>query len=170
MQYRHLVTLFLTIGGVFSACGTSRTGPAMTPASGTRPSQERAADAIARATCDHEERCGRVGWERDYPNRGGCLNDARQDALRRLNACPQGPNQDEVQECLDAVAQQDCGTKLGRVDGCGSDELCRESETFIDEEEDSSEEPENLNDQEDLFESDEAPDDAPADDADTDRE
>ncbi len=125
MRYR-IITLLVALVAAASAC-EKESKQSMTPASGTVSPKERAADAIAVASCDHAANCGQIGWERDYANRSACLNDARREVENLMQSCIGQPDSDELQECLDAVAEGDClatATHVARVGDCAAPELC----------------------------------------------
>ncbi len=125
MRYRMMTLLGVLLGLTFG-CERERQEPAMTPASRTTSPKERAADAIALASCDHQAACGKIGWEREYATRSQCLNSARREAANRLQSCVGEPDSDELQECLDSVAEEDCGssTRLASPRECQAPELC----------------------------------------------
>lgn len=109
------------------ACGSEREG-AMTPASRTVAPEELAGDRLASALCDHAERCGEIGWEREYPTRGACLNSAGSRASRHLRACSNPLSDTALEGCLDSVASADCGAsssrRLENWTSCQTENLC----------------------------------------------
>ncbi len=127
MRYR-IITLLGALCLLPGACHKETSQDAMTPAAGKRSTRERAMDSLAIAACDHESACGKIGWERDFPTRSECLNLAVRQAQDHLETCQGEPDSDELQECLDSVAEEDCDRSLAalmRVSDCQGPELCR---------------------------------------------
>jgi hypothetical protein len=91
-----------------------------------------AVEAIARARCDREQRCSKIGRGKKYASEPACLHAIAADWSDDLNAyeCPQGVRLPELDSCLAAVRTEDCGKpfdSLARVLACRSSELCKKS-------------------------------------------
>ncbi|HKY40059.1 MAG TPA: DUF6184 family natural product biosynthesis lipoprotein [Polyangiaceae bacterium] len=116
-----------------TASRTVRTSPSefnsyeMTPASGTRP----AADQIARARCDREQKCSNIGADKTYSSMQDCLARIQNDWKDDLNAreCPGGINQHELDECMGQIRAEACGNPfdtLARITECTQGQICIE--------------------------------------------
>jgi hypothetical protein len=133
-------TVLWIVGGVLAvACSKSpeqreaemarseSTPEGMTPTSGMRS----AADQIADARCEREQRCGNIGADETYSSSQDCLARIRNDWRNDLNAreCPGGINQQELDECLAQVRAEECGNPfdtLARVSDCMTAQICIE--------------------------------------------
>jgi len=118
---------------VETASKSARTSPSefnnyeMTPASGTRP----AADQIARARCDREQKCSNIGADKTYSSMQDCLARIQSDWKDDLNAreCPGGINQHELDECMGQIRAEACGNPfdtLARITECTQGQICIE--------------------------------------------
>ncbi|HEV8244482.1 MAG TPA: DUF6184 family natural product biosynthesis lipoprotein, partial [Polyangiaceae bacterium] len=129
MRNSNVVAPLALIVALCAACDRGETKePVMTPASRTVSAAERAADRIAFVTCNHEFNCGRVGPGADYATRNNCQSAVLGFTSQRLRVCSSGPDPDDLQECLKAVAEEDCSlpqARLGRFEQCHTDELCQ---------------------------------------------
>ena len=116
-----------------TASKSTRTSPSefnnyeMTPASGTRP----AADQIARARCDREQKCSNIGADKTYSSMQDCLARIQNDWKDDLNAreCPGGINQHELDECMGQIRAEACGNPfdtLARITECTQGQICIE--------------------------------------------
>jgi hypothetical protein len=130
-----------SLATVVLACAES-TGPQAkgpTPVPGTEPpagvteaqnaADQRVADRLASARCDHEEKCQNVGTGRKYATRDVCQIQLRSDTMGDLNAqkCPHGIDQDAVEHCVSAVQKEPCSVSLNtltRIADCRSGALC----------------------------------------------
>jgi hypothetical protein len=102
-------------------------GGTMTAASGTHS----AAEQIASARCEREQKCGNIGADKTYSSSQDCLARIRADWQDDLNAreCPGGVNVHELNECLDQVRAEACGNpfdKLARMTECTQGQICIE--------------------------------------------
>jgi len=102
-------------------------GETMTAASGTHS----AAEQIASARCEREQKCGNIGADKTYSSSQDCLARIRADWQEDLNAreCPGGVNVHELNECLDQVRAEACGNpfdKLARMTECTQGQICIE--------------------------------------------
>ena len=85
--------------------------------------------AIATARCDREARCNNLGADAKYPSKEACLDRVRADWAKELNAyeCPGGLNRAELNECLEDIRGEDCGSPfdtLARTLSCSKTEIC----------------------------------------------
>lgn len=104
------------------------TARGMTPASRVLP----AAESIADARCNREQKCNNIGADKKYSSVTDCLARIRNDWKDDLNAreCPGGINRKELNECLTAIRDEDCGNpfdSLGRVTACTAGQICEEN-------------------------------------------
>jgi hypothetical protein len=88
-----------------------------------------AAESIAEARCAREDRCTNVGAEKKFSSVQDCLARIREDWKDDLNArdCPGGANETQLNECLDAVRNEDCSSPfdtLSRVAECTAGQIC----------------------------------------------
>ena len=80
---------------------------------------------LARARCDHETTCTRVGDGRTWPSQDACMADFRARADAELGTCT--PARAAVASCLAAIRNQPCTPALERRDAltaCLSTALC----------------------------------------------
>ena len=103
----------------------NRPGESMTAASGTHS----AAEQIASARCEREQKCGNIGADKTYSSSQDCLARIRADWQDDLNAreCPGGVNQKQLDECLAKIRNEDCGSPfdtLSRVSECTAGQIC----------------------------------------------
>lgn len=118
--------LMVAFGGCEAGSGGQ---PGLTPAARVSPAAERAIEAMASARCNHEQRCNTIGPTGAYMTREHCLNVMRADGYDELGACEHGVDQEKLQECLAAIADQDCNgarDRLERLPACRAAELCLE--------------------------------------------
>lgn len=90
-----------------------------------------ARETYAAARCDREVRCNRIGEGRRHASREACLQTARTDRNDSWDAADcqsNGINQNELDECLNAVRNEDCNNPieaLQRLTACRAGEVCR---------------------------------------------
>lgn len=99
--------------------------------SGSEPSgaTRSATSSIAEARCAREATCENVGSDKTYSSSDDCMARIRDEWRDDLNAreCPGGVNQTELDECLTAIRNEDCGSPfdtLARVVDCSSGQIC----------------------------------------------
>jgi hypothetical protein len=85
--------------------------------------------SIAAARCDRELRCKHIGTREKYRTRGDCMADMQRDKREDLNgdACPAGIREKELNDCVQAIHDEDCGNPLDaitRLNACRSGNLC----------------------------------------------
>lgn len=90
-----------------------------------------ATSSIAEARCAREATCENIGNDKTYSSSDDCMARIRDEWRDDLNAleCPGGVNQTELNECLTAIRNEDCGNPfdtLGRVMDCSSGQICVE--------------------------------------------
>jgi hypothetical protein len=90
-----------------------------------------ASESIAEARCAREDRCTNVGADKKYSSLQDCMTRVREDWKDDLNArqCPAGTNQAQLNECLNAIRQEECSNPfdtLSRVAECTAGQICVE--------------------------------------------
>ncbi len=90
-----------------------------------------AAERIAAARCNYEQKCGNVGATADFKDRNHCLQVQRKDMRESLDGdCQYGVSKSDLSDCLTEVGNQDCagvGMAIDVVERsfeCSSSELC----------------------------------------------
>jgi hypothetical protein len=88
-----------------------------------------AARNIASARCEREQRCSNIGADKKFPSLDACEAQVRNDWADDLNAyeCPNGVVEKELEECLAAIRDEDCGSPfdtLSRVAECTAGQIC----------------------------------------------
>lgn len=114
------------IGLLVLSCQRNEPEP-LVPAAGTVREVEQAVDDVAKARCDHEQRCNRIGQNTSYSDREHCMNVLRVDAQKDLNQCQAGLDRDDLRECLTQIANEDCNgvfAGLAEYKACRLDDLC----------------------------------------------
>ena len=84
---------------------------------------------ISDARCDREERCDNVGAEKKYATRDICDQSVENDWADDLNGldCPNGIVDAELEKCLAAIRDEDCGSVLDALDrftSCTAADIC----------------------------------------------
>lgn len=110
---------------------TGRETTGTTTITGASLASATAIDRLVAARCEREERCKNVGADKKYTNPSACGQKLRNDMKDDLNAkdCPRGVDQKELNECLEQIRKEDCGSPIdaiSRLTECRSGELCRE--------------------------------------------
>lgn len=85
--------------------------------------------AIAKARCDREARCNNVGNGKEFASESACVETVRTQWHEELNAfaCKGGIVEDELTECLEAIRNEHCGSRLDslrRLVACRSGDIC----------------------------------------------
>lgn len=116
-----------------SACSKDTPEPAQTALNAPVATYDThaATESIAEARCAREDRCQNVGDDKKYSSTQDCLARVRDDWRDDLNAlqCPGGANEKELNECLEAVRNEDCSSPfdtLSRVSECTAAQLCED--------------------------------------------
>jgi Family of unknown function (DUF6184) len=99
----------------------------MTPASRTRS----AAEQLAEARCEREQKCSNIGNDKTYSSSQDCLARVQNDWKDDLNArqCPGGINQQQLDECMGQIRAEACSSPfdtLARITECTSAQICIE--------------------------------------------
>lgn len=138
------VTILMTSMSMIGCKKGETDRPALQPTSDTAPSTGTATttsssgsaasaqEAIAESRCAREQNCGNIGENKKYSSQQDCLARIRADWKDDLNsrACPNGTNQTQLNECLKAIRDEECGnlhqgTDLQRMNYCvASGVLC----------------------------------------------
>jgi len=84
---------------------------------------------IAAARCDREVRCKHVGAKEKYRTRAVCVAELERDKRDDINSdvCPGGVREKELNDCLAAIRDEDCGNPLdaiSRLNACRTGNLC----------------------------------------------
>ena len=101
--------------------------PELRPASRTVPAAETAAQQIAAARCDHEQRCNNVGANAKYASRQHCMNVMEPEARDYVGDCRIGIDQKDLRECVNSLESEECSAPLQRlaaIKECQTDNLC----------------------------------------------
>jgi hypothetical protein len=87
-------------------------------------------DRLASARCDREQACDNVGDGKRYASRHVCMEQQKGSIANDLNSyqCPRGIDGPAVQECLSAIAGEECGAHpveaITRIDRCRNATMC----------------------------------------------
>lgn len=92
--------------------------------------QSQAVQQIAEARCARESKCGNVGLDKDYSSAEQCQTKITEEWREEINAyeCPGGVVMTELQECLEEIRSEDCGSPfdtLGRIAACRESDICK---------------------------------------------
>jgi hypothetical protein len=127
MKIAKLLLSAAAVGCFLGACGSDKQEPPMTPASYPSPAAQQAGEQLARAACNREQRCGRIGATGEYRGFEHCLNVKRVDTFKQVRDCRSGVDQSDLKQCLTEIENQDCTgpfDSLERSIQCGMDDLC----------------------------------------------
>ena len=88
-----------------------------------------AANSIADSRCKREARCENVGDGKKFSSDTDCVDRIRAEWKEDLNAreCPKGVHDAQLDECLHAIVQEDCGSPLDslqRIGECTTAQIC----------------------------------------------
>ena len=87
-------------------------------------------DRLSSARCDREQFCSNVGDGRKYASRRVCMDQLHGTVANDLNSyqCPRGIDGTAVQECLSAIASEECGAHpveaITRMEKCRTGAMC----------------------------------------------
>jgi hypothetical protein len=87
-------------------------------------------ERLSTARCDREQACDNVGDGKKYASRHVCLDQLRGSIENDLNSyqCPRGIDGAAVQQCLSAIAGEECGAHpveaITRMDRCRNASMC----------------------------------------------
>lgn len=94
-------------------------------------STEDAANRIAAARCNYEQKCGNVGSAKDFKDRNHCLQVQRTELRGDLDGdCQYGVSKSDLSDCLTEIGNQDCAGVGMAIDviersfECSSSQLC----------------------------------------------
>jgi len=101
--------------------GPTEPKPRTTPAN--------AVASMAAARCERQVRCNNIGPNETYKTRGECVAKLQNEKAGSINAkeCPGGINEANLDRCLKALRDEQCGSPLGtlgRLEACKTDGLC----------------------------------------------
>jgi len=85
---------------------------------------------IAETRCTREEACGNIGAGKTFGDREACSNYVQDHGRADLHSarCPGGIDQEELEECLAAIQEQECGSlidRAARIVACRSSDMCQ---------------------------------------------
>lgn len=85
---------------------------------------------IAEARCAREERCQEIGAGKRFGDREACMTYVLDHSRVDLSSanCPGGIVEKELQECLQAIDGQECGSTIDhalRIVACRSSDMCK---------------------------------------------
>lgn len=118
--------LGLMITTTLGACSKDK-GPPLTPASGEVPTKGDAVHAIATAECDREERCNRIGSDKQFASREHCMDKMSRELRSKLSACADRVDEGDVRQCTGSIRNQGCSgafNSFERFVACSMDDLC----------------------------------------------
>jgi hypothetical protein len=127
MRTLGLAALFWISSSLFACEHGDTSHQALTPASGTTPSAERAAEQVTRARCDRAERCGEIDRQALFTSRQHCLDQLWRESVAQLSPCRTGVDDDAVKQCLNEIRQHGCDDAMGGFEqylACKVDDLC----------------------------------------------
>lgn len=86
-------------------------------------------DALARARCDRELRCGNIANGKQYLTTDQCLTSVATEWREDLNRyeCPGGFDQKDLDECMREIKNEDCRNpfdRLERIIACRASDIC----------------------------------------------
>jgi hypothetical protein len=127
------LSALLGLGLIAASCGRGDRAP-LTPAAGVAPriSAADAAEEIAQARCNREQRCNNIGADAEFQSREHCLNVIRPDTSHMLaqKPCEYGVSRNELSKCMNDIASERCSgvarvfDRLERFISCRADSLC----------------------------------------------
>ena len=137
MRWFSLTAMTLGAGLVISACGGDSREPAMTPAAQVAQAHNArdAAEMIASARCDREQRCNNIGANLEYQSREHCMNVFRADSNEELAEdadCQNGIKPEDLNECMSQLSSRSCGPVGAAFDSLASTVSCRSAELCMD--------------------------------------
>jgi len=94
-----------------------------------RATPSSALTSLAKERCEREARCKNIGAKEKYRTRAACVTEMERDKRDDLNSdvCPTGIREKELNDCLRAVREEDCGNlldSLTRLNACRAGNLC----------------------------------------------
>lgn len=101
----------------------------MAPASGISQPTVNGIQRITAERCAREAKCDNIGSDRKYSSQDDCQSRIKDDAYDALSppGCKAGVDQKELNECLEAIRDEECGDVLDsieRVAECRAAVLC----------------------------------------------
>lgn len=134
LNRRHVVLLTLALSTV--ACNRHARQTNTSDQTALKETDNRATRSavrsIADARCEREQRCGNIGVDAKYEDERACLDRVRSDWADELSAreCPAGVRRSELDECLEDIRGEECGSPLDslqRMFSCGTAEICSDA-------------------------------------------
>jgi hypothetical protein len=127
MRIRRSVTLLAAVGSFLAACGKDQPAP-LVPAAGTVREADDAAERVANARCDREQRCKDIGESKTYSDRNHCMTVMKNEAMKDFSDCRTGVDQKDLRQCLTEIGNEDCNglfSGFAEFKACGMDDLCK---------------------------------------------
>jgi hypothetical protein len=123
------VATTLAVGLLVGTLGCKHGGETPTVARTPAGQARSAVREIADARCDREQHCENIGPDKKYATRDLCEGEVRNDWSDDLNGfdCPNGIVDAELDKCLLAIREDDCGSVLDALDrftSCTVADIC----------------------------------------------
>jgi hypothetical protein len=131
MQHRSILVLLFTglAFGCSSSHGAARpSSSAADPAHGGGPqttdhaTPAMAAQAFAAEACAFQERCGRVGEDKQFVDGEACRTGFEETAIHGLKACEHGVDASLLVTCMEQIRGKSCSADV--MSACRFAELC----------------------------------------------
>jgi hypothetical protein len=118
--------VLIIVGAMVSGCDRASASEGGAPAA--RPAE--AIDAIVKARCAREQRCGEVGHGKEWMSAGACAAQLRIDLNVDLNTynCPRGVAASRLNECVADARDEACGNPIdamARIMSCRVGHICQ---------------------------------------------
>lgn len=120
-------------GGLTASCSMSDDVPAASPELEARTTAAEAANRVAAARCEREQKCENIGPEKRHASVEQCLSSVHEGMDRELGGdedCKKGVLMSDLEQCLSETREQDCSgpaeaiNAIGRAKQCSSSDLC----------------------------------------------
>jgi hypothetical protein len=119
------------LGFTLAACSSHQRAPETAAVQAEARASEggSAVESISEARCARESRCENIGPDKRYSSMEDCVSRVREDWREDLDAraCPSGVNETQLNECLNAIRQEECSSPfdtLERVAACTASQIC----------------------------------------------
>jgi hypothetical protein len=112
-----------------AACSNNQRPPESAMAEVRATEGGSAVESISEARCARESRCDNIGPDKTFSSMEDCADRVREDWREELDAraCPQGIDDGQLDECLNAVRAEECSSPfdtLERVSECTQSQIC----------------------------------------------
>lgn len=130
-----LVGIFCLIaaGAVSASCSMSDDVPPASPELEARTTAAEAANRVAAARCEREQKCENIGTDKRHATVEACLASVHEAMDRELGGdedCKKGVLMSDLDQCLSETREQDCSgpaeaiNAIARAKQCSSSDLC----------------------------------------------